>query len=76
MVSLAGNGVSCLLLGVYSYVVLGPGGADQYRAAWIPLSLFIFLAFCNSVTSLVPWMLLSEVFPFRCEKYTLEFPLY
>jgi MFS family permease len=76
LVSLAGNAVSCLLLAVYSYVVLGPGGADQYRAAWLPLSLFILLAFCNSVMYTVPWMMLSEVFPFRCEKYTLEVPMY
>lgn len=66
LVALAGNGVSCLLLGVYSYVVLRPGGATQYEAAWLPLSLIVVLSFCSSVMFEVPWMMLSEVFPFRC----------
>jgi Na+/melibiose symporter-like transporter len=65
LVALAGNGVSCLLLGVYSYVVLRPGGAAQYKAAWLPLALIIVLSFCTSVMFEVPWMMLSEVFPFR-----------
>ncbi|KDR09649.1 Solute carrier family 2, facilitated glucose transporter member 6, partial [Zootermopsis nevadensis] len=65
LVALAGNGVSCLLLGVYSYVVLRPGGATQYEAAWLPLSLIVVLSFCSSVMFEVPWMMLSEVFPFR-----------
>jgi Na+/melibiose symporter-like transporter len=65
LMSLAGNGASCLLLGIYSYVVLRPGGADQYAATWLPLCLIILFSFCSSVMFEVPWMMLSEVFPFR-----------
>jgi Na+/melibiose symporter-like transporter len=68
LVALVGNGVSCLLLAVYSYVVLRPGGAAQYEAAWLPLCLIILLSFCSSVTFEVPWMMLSEVFPFRYDR--------
>jgi hypothetical protein len=68
LMSLAGNGASCLLLGIYSYVVLRPGGAEQLSATWLPLSLIIVLSFCNSVMFEIPWMMLSEVFPFRYEK--------
>lgn len=65
LVSFAGNGASCLLLGIYSYVVLRPDGAHQYEVTWLPLCLVITLSFCSSVTFEVPWMMLSEVFPFR-----------
>jgi hypothetical protein len=60
-----GCAVACLLLGTYSYVVLRPGGASQYVMTWLPLSLIIMLSFFNSVMNQIPWMLLSEVFPFR-----------
>lgn len=65
LVSLAGSGASCLLLGIYSYGVLRPGGTDQLSATWVPLSLIILLSFCSSVMFEIPWMMLSEVFPFR-----------
>ena len=65
LVSFAGNAASCLLLGIYSYMVLRPGGAQQYEVTWLPLCLIIVVSFCSSVTFEVPWMMLSEVFPFR-----------
>jgi Na+/melibiose symporter-like transporter len=65
LVSLAGNAASCLLLGIYSYVVLRPDGAEQLSATWLPLSLIIVFSFCSSVMFEIPWMMLSEVFPFR-----------
>jgi hypothetical protein len=68
LMSLAGNGVSCLLLAIYSYVALRPGGAEQLSATWLPLSLIIVFSFCSSVMFEIPWMMLSEVFPFRYEK--------
>jgi Na+/melibiose symporter-like transporter len=68
LLSFAGNGVSCLLLGLYSYMVLTPGGAKQYEVTWLPLCLIIVLSFSNSVVFEVPWMMLSEVFPFRYDQ--------
>ncbi|KAJ9579589.1 hypothetical protein L9F63_004774, partial [Diploptera punctata] len=65
LVSMMGCGVACLLLAIYSYIVLRPGGAIEYAEPWIPLSFFIILSFFNSVMFQIPWMLLSEVFPFR-----------
>lgn len=65
LISFAGNGASCLLLGIYSYVVLRNGGAHQYEVTWLPLCLIIVLSFCSSITFEVPWMMLSEIFPFR-----------
>ncbi|KDR09646.1 putative polyol transporter 6 [Zootermopsis nevadensis] len=57
--------VAYLLLGVYSYVVLGPGGASDYARTWMPLTLMTVIFFFNSVIGQIPWMLLCEVFPFR-----------
>ena len=65
LVSLFGCAASCVLLGIYSYVVLRPGGAIEYAEPWIPLTFFIILTFFNGLMFQIPWMLLSEVFPFR-----------
>jgi len=69
LISFAGNGATCLLLGIYSYMLLTPGGAQQYEVTWLPLCLIIVMSFCSSVTFEVPWMMLSEVFPFRYDKH-------
>lgn len=53
---------ACVLLGLYAFLV--PEVADP-TARWLPLALFIVLAFTQSIVSQIPWTLLCEVFPFR-----------
>lgn len=65
IIAMLGCAVACLLLGIYNYVVLKPGGASQYAMTWLPLILFIMLYFFNSIMAEIPWILLGEVFPFR-----------
>ncbi|XP_063243563.1 facilitated trehalose transporter Tret1-2 homolog [Bacillus rossius redtenbacheri] len=63
--SAAGAAACCALLGGYAYWAL-PGGGGGEAASWVPLALFITLFFTHSVAlGPMPWMLLSEVFPFR-----------
>ncbi|XP_069673780.1 facilitated trehalose transporter Tret1-like [Periplaneta americana] len=65
MVAMAGSALCCLVVAIYSYVVLGPGGAKDSEQAWVPLSMVVMLAFFNSLFFYIPWNLLCEVFPFR-----------
>ncbi|PSN40580.1 hypothetical protein C0J52_10775 [Blattella germanica] len=65
LISMLGCAVSCLLLGIYCYMVLRPGGAIELAMPWLALLFFIALSFFNSVMFQIPWMLLSEIFPFR-----------
>lgn len=63
--SLCGTAVccaACVLLGLYAFLV--PEVADP-ATRWLPLALFIVLAFTQSIVSQIPWTLLCEVFPFR-----------
>jgi hypothetical protein len=62
----AGSAVSALMLAVYALVEVAPQKAgEQLNSTWAPLLLFILLSFCNGIVGQMPWMLLSEVFPFR-----------
>jgi Sugar (and other) transporter. len=62
----AGSAMSALLLAVYALVEVAPQETgEQLSATWAPLLLFIVLSFCNGIVGQMPWMLLSEVFPFR-----------
>jgi Na+/melibiose symporter-like transporter len=62
----AGSALSALLLAVYALLEVVPQQTgDQLSATWAPLLLFIVLSFCNGIVGQMPWMLLSEVFPFR-----------
>lgn len=62
----AGSALSAILLAVYALVVVAPQQTgEQLSATWAPLLLFIVLSFCNGIVGQMPWMLLSEVFPFR-----------
>jgi MFS family permease len=54
--------VACLLLGLYAFLV---PGVPEPAVQWLPLALFIFLSFAQSIVSQMPWTLLCEVFPFR-----------
>ncbi|XP_069673787.1 facilitated trehalose transporter Tret1-like [Periplaneta americana] len=65
LLCMTGNAVCCLLLGVYSYVVLYPDGVPEHQVTWMPLTLFILFFFFSSALFQVPWMMISEVFPFR-----------
>lgn len=66
LVCTAGSALSALLLGVYAFVEVAPQReGEQLSATWAPLLLFIILSFCNGIVGQMPWMLLSEVFPFR-----------
>jgi len=65
LVALAGSAACCLIIAVYSYVVLRPGGATEQARPWIPLTMVVMLAFFNSLLFYIPWNWLSEIFPFR-----------
>jgi hypothetical protein len=66
LVCTAGSALSALLLAVYALVEVAPQQTgEQLSATWAPLLLFIVLSFCNGIVGQMPWMLLSEVFPFR-----------
>lgn len=62
LVSMFGAATCGLFLGGYAYLTQ----TYHIHISWLPLTLFIGLAFCTNFGILpVPWMLLSEVFPFR-----------
>ena len=65
LVALAGSAACCLVIAVYSYVVLQPGGTTDQARPWIPLTMVVLLAFFNSLFFYIPWNWLSEIFPFR-----------
>ena len=50
---------ACILLGLYAHL-LAPT-----TVSWLPLALFLVLAFFQSIVSQMPWSLLCEVFPYR-----------
>ncbi|KAJ9594186.1 hypothetical protein L9F63_014346, partial [Diploptera punctata] len=53
------SGIACVLLGLYAHF------ADPSAVSWLPLALFLMLAFSQSIVSQMPWTLLCEVFPYR-----------
>ena len=62
----AGSALAALLLSVYALAEDAPPvPGERLGLTWIPLLLVILLSFCNSIVGQMPWMLLSEVFPFR-----------
>jgi hypothetical protein len=75
LISMTGNCISIISLAIYSYIVLPEGltsfdkhnlHAPENNLGYIPLTLIYFFAFFTSLGVLpVPWMLLSEVFPFK-----------
>ena len=66
LVCTTGSALSALLLAVYALVEVAPQKTgEQLSATWAPLLLLIVLYFCNGIVGQMPWMLLSEVFPFR-----------
>lgn len=65
LTALAGSAVCCLIIAIYSYVVLVPDVATVQAMPWIPLTMVIVLAFFNSLYFYIPWNWLSELFPFR-----------
>jgi hypothetical protein len=65
LIALAGSAACCLVIAVYSYVVLRPGGATDQARPLIPLIMVVMLAFFNSLFFYIPWSWLSELFPFR-----------
>lgn len=83
--SLAGTGASCFALSAYAYNTLplhqssfefnSTVVADTLRnvptaESYFPMIMFLCLALCTSVGAApVPWMFLSEVFPFKCVQY-------
>lgn len=77
MISMLGCALSALLIGTWAKIALQPWARStdsqlppelgQYQeSAWMPLVLFIGLAFFMSVgVSPIPWIMLSEVFPYQ-----------
>lgn len=73
LISMFGTCISVISLAVYAYQVLPPGTTSfekhelvQKNIGYIPLLLIYSLAFFTSLgLAPVPWMLLSEVFPFK-----------
>ncbi|GAB0097348.1 facilitated trehalose transporter Tret1 [Sergentomyia squamirostris] len=72
LTSIVGTAVCTLAIGFYAHIVLPPGWSsfDKHTEVpgngIIPMVLFFSVSFITSVgMSPVPWMLLSEVFPFK-----------
>ncbi|PSN40576.1 hypothetical protein C0J52_10778 [Blattella germanica] len=65
LVAMGGSAVSTLVIAVYSYIVMRPGGSPDSAMPWLPLTMVIALSFFNSLFFYVPWNLMCEVFPFR-----------
>lgn len=74
LISMLGTCISIVSLAIYSYLVLPPGltsfekhvTQEPTTLGFIPLTLIYALAFFTSFGLVpVPWMLLSEVFPFK-----------
>jgi hypothetical protein len=70
LVSIAAASMASILLGAYAFAVISPGevatAGTRHAASWAPMTLFIIYALMQSVGVLpIPWMILSEVFPFR-----------
>jgi hypothetical protein len=75
LISMTGTCISVISLAVYSFMVLPPGltsfdkhslHASDNTLGFIPMTFIYLLAFFTSFGLLpVPWMLLSEVFPFK-----------
>jgi len=61
--------VSFLLLGLYAYLFITPStltADDTYLIpTWVPLVLFAVMSFANAIQAQMPWLLLTEVFPYR-----------
>lgn len=78
-VSLVGTSISCFALGFYGYNVLPPGissfenysngngiAAVPIEENYIAMCMFFSMAFFTSVgITPIPWIILSEVFPFK-----------
>uniref|UniRef100_A0A182VVZ1 Major facilitator superfamily (MFS) profile domain-containing protein n=1 Tax=Anopheles minimus TaxID=112268 RepID=A0A182VVZ1_9DIPT len=75
IISMSVTAISCISLSIYAFNTFPPGwtsfdnhpGTSHITSlGYIPMVLFFMLAFFTSVGVLpVPWILLSEVFPFR-----------
>lgn len=75
LISMIGTCISIISLSIYSYLVL-PSGTTSFQKhemhtpnnhlGYVPLTLIYLMAFFTSFGLLpIPWMLLSEVFPFK-----------
>lgn len=69
--------VSFLLLGLYAYLFITPStltADDTYLIpTWVPLVLFAVLSFANAIQAQMPWLLVTEVFPYRYVTMRLPF---
>jgi TRAP-type C4-dicarboxylate transport system permease small subunit len=71
LVSTALCALSCLLLGLYGYLLVAPvtteSGEQSIPTAttWVPLLLLAVLFFANAIQGQIPWLLVAEAFPFR-----------
>lgn len=70
LISIAVASMASLLLGFYAYAVISPGkvatGGTSQNLSYVPLALFVVYVLMQSIGVLpIPWMILSEVFPFR-----------
>lgn len=72
--SIAGTAICCISLGIYGAMTL-PAGWSSFEKhniedvpgnGWFPMVIFFLLAFITSAGMIpIPWMLLSEVFPYK-----------
>ncbi|XP_054271945.1 facilitated trehalose transporter Tret1-like [Macrosteles quadrilineatus] len=63
LISVLGCAVSCLSLGTYALYV---DELEGHKHAWMPMVMMVALAFFTGIgMDPLPWMYLSEVFPFR-----------
>lgn len=68
--SFSAASMAALLLGSYAFAVISPGqvatGGTNETLSWLALTLFVVFVLVQSIGVLpIPWMVLSEVFPFR-----------
>ena len=69
LTSIGGVAVACTMLGGYHLFMSSSTGAQvgaELESHWLPLALFIGLfSFHSFGIGPIPWMLLSEVFPYQ-----------
>jgi hypothetical protein len=70
LVTMAVASMASILLGSYTFAVVSPGdvatGGARHIASWAPMTLIVVFVFMQTTGVLpIPWMILSEVFPFR-----------
>lgn len=66
LVSVLGCAVSTVVIAINEFIRMGSYDSEDKEHCWIPFIMFLVLTFFTGYgVSPIPWMLVSEVFPFR-----------